>query len=181
MDLGYTLKRLAGNAGEGVTMPHDGGTKVTFDRCRVVFFSACCRYCASLSASAGSPLPLAAQDFKDFFTGREDFLRAYSVSELIAAGHPEKVYDTDAYIHAFGAHTPVNAATTGWLYPPIYLPAVHMLAYMSYKTAFAVWLLAQAALFFAVSYRFLWFRPYEALVLWSPPLALALSWDKMAC
>jgi len=29
-----------------------------------------------------------------------------------------------------------------------------------------------------VSYRFLWFRPYEALVLWSPPLALALSWGQ---
>jgi len=111
------------------------------------FFSACCRYCASLSASAGSPCRSPHRILRISSPGARIFLRAYSVSELIAAGHPEKVYDTDAYIHAFGAHTPVNAATTGWLYPRFTCRRCICFAYMSYKTAFAVWLLAQAALF----------------------------------
>jgi Glycosyltransferase family 87 len=109
-----------------------------------------------------------------------DFLRAYTVSEMAKGGDMASVYRPALFLSKVTAHglhvDPL--VTTGWLYPPVYTFMLYPLSLLPYKASFLFWAALQTGLLFAASYRFLWFRPLEALALWSPAVFVALDWGQ---
>jgi hypothetical protein len=81
----------------------------------------------------------------------EDFALFYIAASSLNHGMPHRLYDTAYEDRAYHRLVPRAApsATLPYLYPPFVAEAVRPLAHLSYRWAFAVWLVVQAGLYAA--------------------------------
>ena len=68
-----------------------------------------------------------------------DFAGFYAAGSLAAAGRPETAYDLPLHTAAAQATTGAAGAPLPWLYPPVFLLVMELLAYLPYRAAFLLW------------------------------------------
>lgn len=129
-------------------------------------------------------IPLFTQDTATYKNNaaREDFVRVYVGARVAAFDSPATLYNKEKMTSYMKDQMVLSDEQiehiTAWLYPPVWFLMLQPLAYLSYKAAFIAWLAVNMGIFYAAGYGFVWRKPVEALLIWSPAVFAALSWGQ---